>query len=252
MHEPTFSIVTCTWNSEPYLKDCIESVLVQDYPHIEWIFVDGGSTDGTLERIRSVPRPYTLVENVRDGISNAMNVGLWQASGDIIVHLHSDDYLYGNDVLSRVAELLGKSGRQWLFGRTLSLIDGRLVADKYVAPRFSYQKLLKRNFIPHAATFVRRNLMLTAGGFDTGLKYAMDYDMWLKIGRIAEPLQIDEPLAVFREHAGSLSTSNRRAAMEEDFQVRLRHTGNNILSQALHFARHIVRKQRELPQGSAT
>lgn len=251
MNAPSFSIITCTWNSEPYLKDCINSVLSQDYPHVEWIFVDGGSTDGTLERIHTLSRPYTLIENIRGGISNAMNVGLRAASGDIIMHLHSDDYLYGKDILSRVATLFHASGCKWLFGRTLSLIGDRLVADHYVAPRFSYARLLRRNFIPHAATFVRRDLMLAAGGFDTGLKYAMDYDMWLKLGRMAEPLQLDEPLAVFREHEGSLSTRNRRAAMEEDFQVRLRHVGNNILSQALHYARHMVRLQRELPQGNA-
>lgn len=240
----TFSIITCSWNSEPYLQECIDSVLGQDYPHIEWIFVDGGSTDGTLERIRSLPCPYTLIENVRGGVSNAMNAGLRKATGDIIVHLHSDDYLYGNDVLTRVAGFFERSGRKWLFGRTLALIGDKLVADNYVAPRFTYANLLRRNFIPHAATFVCRELMLMIGGFDTKLKYAMDYDMWLKLGRMTEPLQLDEPFAVFREHEGSLSTRDRRAAMEEDFQVRLNHVGNNILAQAIHYARHFVRLQR--------
>jgi glycosyltransferase involved in cell wall biosynthesis len=244
-----FSIVTCTWNSEPYLADCIDSVLKQDYPLIEWIFVDGGSNDGTLERIRSVPHPYRLLENVRGGISNAMNAGLRAASGDIVIHLHSDDYLHGSDVLTRVAGLFQSSGCQWLFGRTLALIGNSLYADNYVAPRFSYASLLRRNFIPHTATFVRRELMLQAGGFDTRLKYAMDYDMWLKLADVSKPLQLDEPLAVFREHSGSLSTRERMAAMEEEFQIRLNYAGGNILAKAIHHARYFVRRQRTLRQG---
>jgi len=246
-----FSIITCTWNSEPYLKECIDSVLAQDYPHIEWIFVDGGSTDGTLERIRALPRPYTLLENVRGGISNAMNAGLKAATGDVIMHLHSDDYLFGKDVLTRVAALFRLSGRQWLFGRTLTLVDEELIADRYVAPRFTYANLLRGNFIPHPATFVRRDFMLETGGFDTDLKYAMDYDMWLKLGRVAAPLQLNEPLAVFREHQGSLSTRERRAALEEDFRVRLKHAGSNVLERALHYARHMVRRHRVMRKEQA-
>jgi len=238
-----FSIITCTWNSEPYLKDCIDSVLRQDYPHIDWVFVDGGSTDGTLERIKSLSRPFRLIENIRGGISNAMNAGLKAARGDIIMHLHSDDYLLGDDVLTRVAGLFERSGRKWMFGRTLSLIDEKLVADSYVAPRFSYANLLRRNFIPHMATFVRRDLMLMTGGFDTRLKYAMDYDMWLKLARIATPLQLDEQLTVFREHEGSLSTRERKAAFDEDFHVRTKYIGNNILAQAVHYVRYLMRRR---------
>ena len=65
----TFSIITCVWNSEPFLAQSIASVLAQDYSHIEYIFVDGGSSDGTRERIRALQRPYVLVENVRGGAS---------------------------------------------------------------------------------------------------------------------------------------------------------------------------------------
>jgi glycosyltransferase involved in cell wall biosynthesis len=111
-----FSVVTCTWNSEPYLAQSIASVLVQDYPDIEYIFVDGGSTDGTLERIRSIPRPLRLIENVRGGISRAMNQGIAAASGEVIAHLHSDDYYLHPHVLSRVAEALTRTARGWAIG----------------------------------------------------------------------------------------------------------------------------------------
>lgn len=242
----TFSVITCTWNSAAYLGESIASVLAQDHPHIEYIFVDGGSDDGTLEQIRALQRPYRLLENVRGGVSRAMNEGLRAATGDVVAYLHSDDYYLKPDVLSQAARLLESSGRGWLFGRTMALKGGTLHADNYVAPRFSYDSLLRGNFIPHPATFVRRELLLRAGGFNTGLKYAMDYDLWLKLARLSEPLQLDDALTAFREHEGSLSTSSRTrlAAMAEDFRVRLSYAGNNPLKRLAHYARYFVRRRR--------
>lgn len=242
----TISVITCTWNSATYLPESIASVLAQDHPNIEYIFVDGGSTDDTLEQIRALQRPYRLLENVQGGVSRAMNEGLRAATGDVIAYLHSDDYYLQPDVLSRVAHQLEASRRGWLFGRTMALIDGKLHADNYVAPRFSYANLLRGNFIPHPATFVRRDLMMRAGGFNTALKYAMDYDLWLKLARTNEPVQLDVALAAFREHEGSLSSSSRTrlAAMTEDFRVRLSYASNNPIERLAHYARYFVRRRR--------
>ena len=242
----TFSIITCTWNSEPFLAQSIASVLAQDFPHIEYIFVDGGSNDGTLERIRALPRPYVLLENVRGGISNAMNAGARVATGNVIAHLHSDDYYLKSNVLSTVAREMEETGRDWLFGRIVRDVGGNLHNENFVVPRYSSRRLLRGNFVPHPATFVRRALFSQAGYFDTTLKYAMDYDFWLKLARICAPVQLDEALTAFREHAGSLSTNNRVAAMEEDFRVRLAHAGSNPIALATHYARFLVRRHRSL------
>ena len=252
MRPLTFSIITCTWNSEPYLAQSIESVLAQDYPHVELIFVDGGSGDGTLERIRALPRPFRLVENVRGGISRAMNEGIRAATGDVVAHLHSDDYYLHPQVLSTVARHLRESGRHWLFGRILRDIGGTLQRESYVSPRYSYKRLLHRNFIPHPATFVQRDFLLRAGNFDTQLKYAMDYDLWLKLGGLGDPVQIDEPLAAFREHQGSLSTRDRLPALEEDFRVRLSHAGANPVTRVLHYMRYVVRRQQAIQSKTHT
>ncbi len=241
---PTFSIITCTWNSEPWLAESIASVLMQRGVEIEYIFVDGGSNDGTLERIRSLQRPYVLIENVRGGISKAMNAGLEAAHGDIIAHLHSDDFYLRDDVLLTVAQAFREHGCRWLFGRSMSCVNGKLQPEGYRAPRYSRRQLLRGNFIPHPATFVARELIWRAGGFDTGLKYAMDYDLWLRLSCIAEPLALPQPLTAFREHAGSLSTRERRQAMEEDLRVRLAHTGFHPLARAMHLLRYVVRRQR--------
>jgi glycosyltransferase involved in cell wall biosynthesis len=248
----TFSVITCTWNSSAYLAESIASVLAQDYPHIEYIFVDGGSTDGTLEQIRGLQRPYRLIENIRGGVSRAMNEGLRVATGDVIAHLHSDDYYLRPNVLSTVAHHLEASKRNWLFGRTCPIVNGVLRSEDFVAPRYSYSKLLKGNFIPHPATFVRREFMQRAGAFDTNLKYAMDYDLWLKLGRMEDPVQLDEPLTAFREHEGSLSSASgtRLAAMAEDYRVRLAYAGRNPLERVEHYARYVVRRQRAIRAGA--
>lgn len=244
MKLPTFSIITCTRNSEPWLADTIASVLMQRGVEVEMIFVDGGSSDGTLQRIRSLARPYTLIENERNGIGAAMNAGLAVASGDLIAHLHSDDFYLRDDVLLSVARAVQASNCRWLFGRTLRCIGGRLLPEGFRAPRYSRRKLISGNFIPHPATFVMRSLMQQAGGFDARLKYAMDYDLWLRLSRVAEPLSLPQALAAFREHDGSLSTRERGAAMLEDLRVRLSHTSGGPLARGLHIVRYLVRRQR--------
>lgn len=241
---PRFSIITCTLNSLPWLETCIASVLMQRDCSYELVFVDGGSTDGSLQRIEALAdgrHPLTVLRNVRGGISQAMNAGLAAARGDIVAHLHSDDFYLRDDVLATVARAFDASGCRWLFGRTLRALGERLEPEGWNAPPYSRARLLRGNFIPHPATFVERQLMLDAGGFDVQWRYAMDYDLWLRLARIAEPLQLAQPLTAFREHAGSLSTRERHQAMREDLRVRLRHAGPNPAARLAHVARHVAR-----------
>lgn len=241
---PGFSVITCTRNSEPWLSVSIASVLAQQDVDIEYIFVDGGSTDGTLAQIRRIDRPVTLIGNHCQGISAAMNAGLQSATRDIVACLHSDDFYLHPQVLRVVAEQFQRHGCEWLFGRTRTMTADRLIPEGYTAPRYSRRQLLCGNFIPHPACFVKRSLLLQAGGFDTTLRYAMDYDLWLRLSLLADPVQLDIPLTAFREHAGSLSTRERSAAMREDFRVRMRHTGPDPFEKLMHTARYGVRRWR--------
>jgi glycosyltransferase involved in cell wall biosynthesis len=241
-----FSIITCTWNSEPFLEQSIQSVLAQDHPNIEHIFVDGGSTDGTLERIQALKGNVKYVTGISGGISRAMNAGIEMASGDVIAHLHSDDYYTHPLVLSQVANVFSDTGCEWLFGRCLSDIDGQLIPENYAIPIYSYQRLMRGNFIPHPATFVKKSLFDRAGVFDTTIKYAMDYDLWLRLGKLAEPSQLNDHLAVFRRHQGSLSTANKLASFEDDYAVRMSHASGLPWSIVYHRLYFWVRKLRLL------
>jgi glycosyltransferase involved in cell wall biosynthesis len=239
-----FSIICCTWNSAVHLKESVESVLAQDHPDIEYIFVDGGSTDGTLDLIAAIDRPVKILNDVRGGISRAMNEGIYAATGEIVAHLHSDDFYLHSRVLSKVAHSLEASKAGWCYGRIQRVVDGQLIPESFVAPMFSPERLLRGNFIPHPATFVRRDWILQAGCFDEFRKYAMDYDMWLKLAKMGNPIEIGEPLAAFRVHGGSLSSANRAAAMAEDFRIRLAHSDRNPVHLVEHVLRYWIRKRR--------
>jgi glycosyltransferase involved in cell wall biosynthesis len=233
-----FSIITCTWNSAAWLGQSIRSVLSQDYADYEYIFVDGGSTDRTLERIRTLERPFKLLENVRGGVPVAMNAGLAAASGDIVAHLHSDDYYLHPRVLSHVAEALQRSGRKWAIGTCVVDRDGEL---QYPPPRpHPYSSLnyaAGRFSIAHPAVFVGREVWQKVGGFNSACRYTSDIDLWLRICPSFEPVIIDEPLAAFRVHAGSRSSADAGAARAEELRVRCRHLGAHPIAAALGVAR---------------
>lgn len=241
---PSISIITCTWNSIEYLPQCIDSILSQTYAPVEIIFVDGGSTDGTLELISKVPGNIKVLNNIRGGISRAMNAGIEVAVGDVIAHLHSDDYYLTPNVLNEVAQTFVDTGVDWLFGSHMNEVNGKLEPLNYKMPVYSYKRLVQGNFISHPATFIKRTLLEKSGLFDTNYRYAMDYDLWLRLAKLSEPIQLDTPFAAFRRHTGSLSTANPLAGLEEGFKIRMSQSGISTIDWLLHHARHIVRKRR--------
>ena len=206
-----------------FLAETIQSVQMQCGAEYEHIFVDGDSTDGTLEYLKNLPGNIRVLNNVSGGIAQAMNAGIRAADGDVIAHLHSDDYYLNPNVFSTVLDVFERTGCQWLFGRIMSDIDGVLVPEHYVVPHYCYKSFLQRNFIPHPATFIRRDVFEECGLFNETLRYAMDYDLFLRIARRYDPQQLNEHLAVFRRHANSATQANFMKSFAEDFAVRCMH-----------------------------
>lgn len=222
-HSLGFSVITCTWNSAATVRDTIESVHAQAHRKVEHIFVDGGSDDGTLEIIEALCPTAIVLRNVKGGISRAMNAGIEAATGDVVSHLHSDDYYAAPDVLTVVAEQMA-GGAAWAYGKIDLLREGKVVSADYTMRPFSLQRYAAGAVsVPHPATFVRRDAFRTVGLFDESLKYAMDIDLWFRLGARYAPTQIDRVLTVFREHPGSLSTANVLKAREEEWRVRRRY-----------------------------
>lgn len=239
--DATFSIVTCTWNSAATLPDTLASLRAQTYPHVEHIFVDGGSVDATLALLDAFPGTKRILHNVRGGISHAMNRGIDAASGEIVAHLHADDYYAAPDVLASVAAAMQASGRAWLVGE-LAVLAGGILLPPQRARAYSYRALVSgRAFVPHPATFVRRAMFAKIGTFDEHLHYAMDIDLWLRLAAHAHPATLARVLAVFRDHAGSVSSADKLLARQEEWRVRRRYAGAAPLAFATYCLRYLKR-----------
>jgi glycosyltransferase involved in cell wall biosynthesis len=217
-----FSIVTCTFNSVATLRETVDSVNQQTYREFEHIFVDGGSTDGTLELIRETAPAARILYGIGGGISAAMNAGLEVATGDVVAHLHSDDFYAGPRVLEWVAATFKEANAGWVIGDFDYLTTEGRIPGSQVAP-LSMKKLGYGNYVPHFSTFVERAWFLDVGGFDESLKYCMDYDLWFRLFERGDPAHVPHVLAVFRAHDGSVSTANRRKVLEEELRVRIRY-----------------------------
>jgi glycosyltransferase involved in cell wall biosynthesis len=232
-----FSIVTCTRNSMGTLAHTIESVQTQLYKNVEHVFVDGGSTDGTLRFIAERCPEARLLLDITGGISRAMNAGLAAAAGDVVAFLHSDDFYTDERVLARVAHLCETTGGDWVVGRTDDLREGKIEPGAAVVPFSRWRFLSRGAYLPHPSTFMRTDLLRRLGGFDESVRYAMDIDCWIRALRVTKPILVDEPLAVFREHSGSLTSSNRDATIREEWRVRRRYIGDALTAMPLMYCR---------------
>jgi glycosyltransferase involved in cell wall biosynthesis len=222
---PKISIITPSFNQGQYIEETIRSVILQNYPDLEYIIIDGGSTDETIPIICRYEKWINYwVSEPDKGQSNAINKGLARATGEWVAWLNADDvYLPG--ALFRVAEAVSKKNEPitWIVGTTIftnsELIEiGRFLPSLYTAPgRDSHYKQLgwvdfvctKRAGIslPQPSSFWKRSTVMKAGGVDESLKYAMDHELY---GRLAyhgnRPILLEEALAFFRRH-GSQKTA---------------------------------------------
>jgi glycosyltransferase involved in cell wall biosynthesis len=242
------SIITITRNSERYLGETIDSVISQDYPDFECILVDGGSTDATLDIIRGYgakDRRIRWISEPDEGISDAMNKGIRLATGDVVAHIHSDDYYAGSDVFSCVAASFEENpGAIWLTGGEY-VVDERGVQLREIrVRRYGYRKLVRCNFILHPATFVRMEGFRAAGLFDLRRSYAMDYDLWLRLGALGAPVIVDRPLACFRLHGGSLSSMESDRAFDEALAIRRELMRGEPLRFFFHYLYYLLKRGR--------
>lgn len=219
------SVITISYNSAAQIEKAMASVLKQSYPDLEYVIVDGGSSDGTVDIIKTWaardPR-ITWVSEPDGGISDAMNKGVRMASGEIIAHLHSDEYYLDAEVVSEVALVFRENHDSvWATGG-VHFVDeeGRFLQEIKVR-RYSYRRLIHSNIILHLGTFIRRSAFLAIGGFDLTLHYCMDYHLWLRLGAIGDPVPIKRPLACFCVHSGSRTMAEADASYAESYQIRM-------------------------------
>ena len=214
---PLISIMTCTFNSEKYLKKALESVQTQTYKNIEHIINDSYSTDNTLEIIRKYiernKKEYSIkfIQSQPRGVANALNVATKEATGDIVHYLHSDDYYYKKESLEKAASYFMKNPNLiWLTGNFLAEIKGiRITIPNTRLLKISPEKALTcMNFISHENTFMRREAVQLYGGFNEDKYFVVEYSLWLKLIKDYQPLIVNDEFTVFIIHKGSTSTGS--------------------------------------------
>lgn len=180
--QPLVSIITASYNSAATLEQTIQSVLGQSYPHIEYIIIDGASTDGTCELIQKYARQISYWVSEPDrGIADAFNKGLRQAQGKYIGIINADDWYESQAVQEAVRVLEEKPSSDYVFGDVVYCAqDGR---DLYVKPgEADYEKAIALSMpsIPHPTVFMRREAYEQHGGFSRQFAIAMDYELLLR------------------------------------------------------------------------
>ena len=226
---PRISIVTPCLNATDTLAECLASVCGQRYPGVEHIVVDGGSTDGTLDLLRSA-EGIRWISEPDDGRPDAANKGLRMASGDVIGFLNADDR-YEPGALAAVGEAFARDPEaMWLTGYC-RIIDGdgreiRRAITGYknlLLRNFSFPLYLTQNFVSDPATFVRRRALDEVGPLENRYRISHDYDLWLRVARRWEPIVLERYLSSFRMVEGTLSMAGfERQFREHEEVARLR------------------------------
>jgi glycosyltransferase involved in cell wall biosynthesis len=178
---PRISVVTPSFNQAAFLEETIRSVLLQGYPNLEYIVVDGGSTDGSVDILRRYgPWLAYWVSEPDAGQTDAIRKGIRKASGEIVAWLNSDD-LYCPDALKTAGAFLkANPGIGLLYGDCEMIDEEGHVTGRFSVRQGDLTELLGENFIPQPSTFCRRRAWEAVEGPDPALQYVMDYDLWIR------------------------------------------------------------------------
>ena len=177
------SIITSVYNNQETIAEAIVSVLSQTYPNIEYIIVDGGSSDNTVDIIKSYQdRLSTFISEPDKGIYDGLNKGINLATGDVIGFLHSDDLYENNTVIEKVAQAFIKNNIDSVYGDLtyVNKSDPSKIIRFWRSGDFTHKKLGYGWMPPHPTFFVRRFIYQNYGLFDTNFKIAADYDLMLR------------------------------------------------------------------------
>lgn len=228
MHEIMISIITATYNSAKTINDTIKSVLCQTNKDFEYIIVDGGSTDETIDIVKSYESEFfgrlKWVSEKDKGIYDAMNKGIKMASGDIIGILNSDDYYTSDDILQTIADAFKCQNVDAIYGDIHFIKDG--VPDKcvrYYSSRLFSPFWLRFGFMPaHPSFYCKRDVLDKSGLYRLDYKIGSDYEMMVRLFRKHKISSRYVPKDFVTMRTGGASNSNlqsRLTLIKEDVKA---------------------------------
>ncbi|MBL7890328.1 MAG: glycosyltransferase [Bacteroidia bacterium] len=177
------SIITVCYNSADTIESTVQSVISQDHPDIEYIIVDGGSTDGTLAILDKYRSSFSkFISEKDDGIYDALNKGIALTTGDIIGILHADDFYESSTILSDVIKTFNEKDVDCVYGdlQYVDRLDTAIVKRNWVSGHYKKENFLKGWMPPHPSFFVKKSCYGKFGNFSTQLKTAADYELMLR------------------------------------------------------------------------
>jgi glycosyltransferase involved in cell wall biosynthesis len=225
---PLVSIVTPSLNQGQFIEETIRSVLDQDYPRVEHIVVDGGSTDGTVEVLRRYPH-LTWVSEPDGGQADAVNKGFRMANGAVFGWLNADDLYIPGAVQTAVAALR-ETGAGLVHGAWMQVDEhGETIRERIPPVAFDLDKQLNdRNAVCQPGAFFTREAFESVGGLDPSYRYAMDYELWLKLGARVPVTQVDAVLGAYRLHPASKTVAEKSGFWAETVRASRTHGGRRF------------------------
>jgi glycosyltransferase involved in cell wall biosynthesis len=227
---PIVSIVIPSYNQARFLEFAIRSVLEQDYPNIEYILVDGGSTDGSADIIHRYADRFAWWVSEKDrGHADALNKGFFYAKGGILAWLNSDDTYYPGAISDAVASLQAHPEVGMVYGDADLTDENGIVIGRFASRQTDYRKLLRGSVhIPQAATFFRADLWRQVGPLSLSLFFAFDYDLWVRLAKVSKFLYVPRKWATFRLHDEGKSVLNDDRCYTDMLKVYARERGGGL------------------------
>jgi glycosyltransferase involved in cell wall biosynthesis len=223
---PLVSVVTPSLNSERFIARTVESVLGQDYPNIEYIVVDGGSTDGTLAILDQYRNRLQYASGSDGGVAGAINQGFAQSRGSILGWLSSDDTYLPGAISRAVGRLLDAPEAAVVYGEGVWIDEHDNVLSRYpIETPFRPSMLERECSICQPASLMRREAFERVGCLDTSVRFAFDYDLWIRLSRQYSFTAAPECLAASRMHRGTITLGQRKPVLEENIRLLRRHFG---------------------------
>jgi hypothetical protein len=227
---PLVSIVTPSLNQGRFIEDTIKSVLGQDYPRLEYVVVDGASTDGTLDVLGRFDGALRWVSEPDGGQAAAINKGFRLASGEILGWLNSDDTYEPRAVSAAVEHLRGHPADALVYGDATHVdAAGREIGPcAYVGPADVDRLIHESDYIVQPAAFFRRSAFEAVGGLDESLHWGMDYDLWLKLARRFPIAYLPRKLARYRQTGENKTALGRFDRFAEIERIGRRHGAGGL------------------------
>lgn len=226
---PLVSIITPSFNQAEYLEATIQSVLTQDYPRIEYIVIDGGSTDGSVDVIQKYQSSLAFWVSEQDkGQTDAINKGFNRAKGDILAWINSDDTYNPKAVGEAVLYLIENPDVAMVYADCDFIDEQGRVIGKFASRQTDYKKLRQGYVhIPQQTMFFRAKYWKEVGPLDPSFYFAMDYDLWVRIAARA-PIKYlpGRTWANFRIHTSSKTNVNDERGWKEMLRVHYRDGGS--------------------------